>query len=182
MAPGNLVHVGARGSAPRLAAVAVGSIRDALDDQGAALERDAHLLARPARAEGLIEHLRDERAERRRIPLEDERLRFVNRLPRKLPAERLAELDRTLGLSATRNSEVLFAWLELAVANRYDPAVPALERFLTVQGRRKFVRPLIEALAKDAGWGRPIAERVYRQARPLYHPITTRDLDKLGLI
>jgi hypothetical protein len=52
---------------------------------------------------------------------------------------------------------------------------------VTTQGRRKFVRPLIEALAEDEGWGRPIAARVYAKARPLYHPITVRDLDKLGL-
>ena len=51
-----------------------------------------------------------------------------------------------------------------------------------MQGRRKFVRPLITALAEDAAWGRPIAARVYAKARPLYHPVTTRDLDKLGLI
>jgi len=76
---------------------------------------------------------------------------------------------------------VLFAWLSLAVANRYDAAVPALERFLTTQGRRKFVAPLIKALAKDSAWGRPIAARVYRVARPLYHPITTRGLDELKL-
>ena len=110
-----------------------------------------------------------------------EKLRFINGLPRKLEPARMAELDGKLELSDARNNEVLFAWLELAVANRYQPAVPALERFLTSQGRRKFVRPLIEALAGDRQWGRPIAERVYRQARPLYHPITTRDLDKLGL-
>ena len=110
-----------------------------------------------------------------------EKLRFLNGLPRKLPAERMAALDQRLRLNEAGNNEVLFAWLELAVANRYDPAVPALERFLTTQGRRKFVRPLIEALAEDQQWGRPIAARVYPKARSLYHPITTRDLDKLGL-
>jgi hypothetical protein len=67
------------------------------------------------------------------------------------------------------------------VAARYDPAVPALEQFLLMQGRRKFVRPLLTALAADAQWGRPIAARVYAQARPLYHPVTVRDLDRLGL-
>ncbi|MGI8705298.1 MAG: M1 family metallopeptidase [Sphingomicrobium sp.] len=112
----------------------------------------------------------------------DERLRFLNRLPRDIGQRTLGELERSLNLSQTRNNEVLFAWLELAVANRYDPAVPALERFLTSQGRRKFVAPLIEALAKDRQWGRPIAERIYRQARPLYHPITTRGLDELNLL
>ena len=110
-----------------------------------------------------------------------EKLRFLNGLPRQLPTARLAQLEQALRLNQAGNNEVLFAWLELAVANRYDPAVPALERFLTIQGRRKFVRPLIEALAEDQQWGRPIAARIYPKARPLYHPITTRDLDKLGL-
>ena len=77
--------------------------------------------------------------------------------------------------------EVRFAWLELAVANRYNPAVPSLEQFLTSQGRRKFVRPLIQALAKDGQWGRPIAARIYAKARPLYHPIVTPELDDLDL-
>ena len=111
-----------------------------------------------------------------------EKLRFLNGLPRTLPRGRVAELDRDLRLNEAGNNEVLFAWLELAVANRYDPAVPALERFLTTQGRRKFVAPLIEALAKDQQWGRPLAVRIYRQARPLYHPITTRGLDELNLL
>jgi len=110
-----------------------------------------------------------------------EKLRFLNKLPRKLPAKRLDELNRTLRLNESGNNEVLFAWLDLAIRNRYDPAVPALERFLTTQGRRKFVRPLIETLAADTQWGRPIATRVYREARASYHPITQRDLDKLKL-
>ena len=110
-----------------------------------------------------------------------EKMRFINKLPRKLPTKRLDELNRTLKLNDAGNNEVLFAWLDLAIRNRYDPAVPALERFLTTQGRRKFVRPLIETLAEDAQWGRPIATRVYREARASYHPITQRDLDKLKL-
>jgi hypothetical protein len=110
-----------------------------------------------------------------------EKLRFLNKIPRKLPTKRLDELNRTLRLNESGNNEVLFAWLDLAIRNRYDPAVPALERFLTTQGRRKFVRPLIETLAADAQWGRPIATRVYREARASYHPITQRDLDKLKL-
>ena len=76
---------------------------------------------------------------------------------------------------------MLFAWLELAVANRYQPAVPALENFLRSQGRRKFVRPLFTALSKDAVWGRPIAERLAPEVRPLYHPMTQAALDELGL-
>jgi hypothetical protein len=112
----------------------------------------------------------------------DEKLRFLTRLEKKEPKARLAALDQAYGLSTAGNNEVRFAFLTLAVAARYDPAVPALEQFLLVQGRRKFVRPLITALAEDKAWGRPIAQRIYAKARPLYHPVTTRDLDKLGLI
>jgi aminopeptidase N len=111
-----------------------------------------------------------------------EKIRFINSLPRKLAKARLDELNDRLKLNQAGNNEVLFAWLQLAVGNRYQPAVPILEQFLTTQGRRKFVRPLIEALAGDRSWGRPIAERIYAKARPSYHPVTTRDLDKLDLI
>ena len=108
-----------------------------------------------------------------------ERLRFLNALPRTMPKERLAELDRTFGLSNVTNSEVLFAWLKLAIDNRYEPAVPAAERFLTSVGRRKFVAPLFEGLMAEGEWGRPIARRIYAKARPGYHAVTSGTVDKL---
>ena len=111
----------------------------------------------------------------------DERLRFLNRLPRKLPKARLDALQSAFDLNSIANMEVRFAWLDLVVSNRYDPAVPSLEQFLTSQGRRKFVRPLIQALAEDQQWGRPIAARIYPRARPLYHPLVTRELNELSL-
>jgi leukotriene-A4 hydrolase len=111
-----------------------------------------------------------------------EKLRFVNKLPRKLETARLDELNGKLGLNGAGNNEVLFAWLDLAIGNRYQPAVPALEQFLMTQGRRKFVKPLITALSKDTEWGRPIAAQIYAKARPSYHSVTASDLDKLGLI
>ncbi|MBA3511918.1 MAG: M1 family metallopeptidase [Sphingomonas sp.] len=110
-----------------------------------------------------------------------ERLRFLSKLPRKLPKARLDALNQAFGLNGVGNMEVRFAWLELAVGNRYDPAVPSLEQFLTTQGRRKFVRPLIKALAEDSSWGRPIAARIYPRGRPLYHPLVTGELDELKL-
>jgi aminopeptidase N len=108
-----------------------------------------------------------------------ERIRFLNGLPRQLPEARLAELDRAFALSSSGNAEVLFAWLQLALANRYDPAVPAAERFLLGMGRNKFVRPLFETLAQAGDWGRPIADRLYARARPLYHSVTVASVDRV---
>jgi hypothetical protein len=41
---------------------------------------------------------------------------------------------------------------------------------------------LIKALDKDRIWGRPVAMKIYAEARPIYHPVVTRELDELGLI
>ncbi len=108
-----------------------------------------------------------------------ERLRFIGELPEEVPADRLAALDSALGLSASGNSEVLFAWLMVAVENRYEPALPALETFLTSMGRRKFVLPLFQALWDEGDWGQPIATRIYAQARPGYHSVTTGSVDRV---
>src|SRR6478735_7576514 len=57
----------------------------------------------------------------------DERLRFLTRIDKKQPPERMDALDHAFSLSHAGNNEVRFAFLTLAVANRFDPAVPALE-------------------------------------------------------
>jgi aminopeptidase N len=108
-----------------------------------------------------------------------ERLRFLNGLPREMPVTRLAGLDQAFSLSASGNSETLFAWLQLALANRYQPAVPAVERFLAGQGRRKFVSPLFETLWGEGEWGRPIAQRIYARTRPSYHSVTSSAVDRV---
>ncbi|MEC9109516.1 MAG: leukotriene A4 hydrolase C-terminal domain-containing protein, partial [Pseudomonadota bacterium] len=58
-----------------------------------------------------------------------ERQRFLDNIPKQRSADQLATLDRALGLSGTGNNEELFLWLELALANRYQPAVPQVEAF-----------------------------------------------------
>jgi aminopeptidase N len=105
-------------------------------------------------------------------------LHFLNVLPETLTTAQLQDLDGTFGLSQRRNSEVLFAWLHIAIRHHYTPALPALERFLTTQGRRKFLRPLYEDLmATD--WGQADARRIYASARPTYHAVAVNTLDNI---
>jgi hypothetical protein len=108
-----------------------------------------------------------------------ERVRFLNRVPRKLSAAQLASLSQAMNLEANGNSEVRFAWLRLAVANRYAPAVANLEDFLTSVGRRKFVLPLYRDLMGQGDWGQALAQRFYAAARPGYHPVTVGSVDKV---
>jgi hypothetical protein len=90
----------------------------------------------------------------------------------------LARLDREVHLSETGNAEILCQWLLLAVRARYDPAYPALEKFLCSVGRRKFLKPLYGELLKTAE-GQARAREIYRKARPGYHPIAQMTLDAM---
>jgi leukotriene-A4 hydrolase len=103
---------------------------------------------------------------------------LLNVLPERLSRAQLDDLDRTFRLSERRNSEILFSWLRIAIRNKYEPAFPSLERFLTSQGRRKFLRPLYEDLVRT-DWGKAMAKQIYAKARPLYHAVSTATLDPI---
>ncbi len=108
-----------------------------------------------------------------------EYVRFLDQLPRQLSAERLAALDGRFHWNETGNSEIRFAWLRLALANRYPPAQASAEQFLTSQGRRKFVAPLFQQLQGQGEWGQALAKRIYDKARPGYHAVTQVTVDRL---
>jgi aminopeptidase N len=108
-----------------------------------------------------------------------ERVRFLNQLERKQSVQRIRSLVSLLALESQHNSEVRFAWLRLAIANRYAPAVPQLEEFLVTVGRRKFVRPLFGDLMEQGEWGSRQAQRIYARARPGYHSVTRDSVDEI---
>jgi len=105
-------------------------------------------------------------------------LHFLRALRDTVNSTQMKSLDDAFGFTRSGNSEVLFEWLRTAIRNRYEPALPALERFLTSQGRRKFIAPLYSDLAQSE-WGRAFAERVYAKARPTYHSVTANTVDDI---
>lgn len=98
--------------------------------------------------------------------------RLLGGLPRQQSAARLAELDAALKLTSSKNAYVQSAWFDLAIANRYDPVIPALEEYLTRVGRNLLVTPLYRGLKAQGDWGTPIAQRIFDKAKPGYHPVT----------
>lgn len=105
-------------------------------------------------------------------------LHFLRALPSDLGAARMAVLDQRFHLTRTGNDEILEQWLEMAIQQNYTAAYPRLEEFLSTVGRRKYLKPLYEALVKTEA-GRKIAERVYAKARPAYHPIAQATVDQI---
>ena len=105
-------------------------------------------------------------------------LHFLTKLPSNIGADRMAELDTAFNLTKSGNSEIAFQWLLMSIKINYTAADVRLEEFLTTIGRRKFVKPLFEELAKTPV-GRKRAEAIYQKARPGYHPITQASVDTI---
>jgi aminopeptidase N len=98
-------------------------------------------------------------------------LHFLRGLPETLTVPQMRRLDANFHFTDTGNDEVLFQWLRASIRNHYEPANARLEQFLETVGRRKFVKPLYEALPKKR------ATEIYEKARPTYHPITQASVD-----
>lgn len=105
-------------------------------------------------------------------------LHFVRGLPAELDRDRMAELDAAFGFGSSGNSEILAAWMQHVIANRYEPSYDALADFLERQGRRKFLRPLYQAMAEREDL-RPMAVEIYERARPGYHPVSVGTIDQV---
>lgn len=97
---------------------------------------------------------------------------FLDAMPDALSAEQLAALDAAFDLTGTRNNEIAFSWLMIAVRNGYAPADSRLEDFLTTIGRNKFLLPLYRALV--AADRQDDAQRIFEAAKPGYHPLTVK--------
>jgi len=53
-----------------------------------------------------------------------------------------------------------------------------MEDFLVTVGRRKFLQPLYEELAKTED-GLALAKKIYKRARPNYHSVSSGTIDEI---
>jgi len=104
--------------------------------------------------------------------------RFIQGLPDTVSLQRLGELDRAFGFTASHNSEILCDWLVLATRRRYEAADGRLAEFLMEVGRRKFLKPIYTELAKTPE-GLARARAIYAKARPRYHAVSAGTIDKI---
>ncbi|WP_237068527.1 M1 family metallopeptidase [Microbulbifer guangxiensis] len=97
---------------------------------------------------------------------------FLDGMPEKLSEEQLKELDSAFNLTESKNNEIAFSWLMIAVRNDYQPAFGRLENFLTEIGRNKFLRPLYRNLVETGK--QEMAAEIFEQAKVGYHPLTVK--------
>ena len=102
---------------------------------------------------------------------------LLKNLPRVRSAEQMKAMDQTWACNKSGNSEVLFEWLRLVIANHDLRSLKTLEHYLRHIGRRRLVLPLYEDLAKTP-WGAALAARIFTQAKASYHPLTVSSVEE----
>ncbi|MBC7915756.1 MAG: leukotriene A4 hydrolase C-terminal domain-containing protein, partial [Pyrinomonadaceae bacterium] len=103
---------------------------------------------------------------------------LIRHLPENISIKQMAEIDREFKFTSSGNAEIQAAWYALAIRQKYTPAYPAIENFLTDVGRRKFLTPLYKEMIKTPE-GKEWAKKVYAKARPNYHSVAYHTLDDL---
>ncbi|WP_420607215.1 M1 family metallopeptidase [Novosphingopyxis sp.] len=106
-------------------------------------------------------------------------MRFLRGIPKEQSTARLKEMDGGLNLSNNGNAYVRSAWYEIAIANRYEPAVPSLKQYLTSVGRMLLIRPLYQGLEDQGAWGHAIATDAFAEAKAGYHPMTAAMTERI---
>jgi leukotriene-A4 hydrolase len=90
-----------------------------------------------------------------------------------LQVSTLAAMNKQYGFAESRNSEILFRYCQLAVAAEDESILPTVVRFITTQGRMKFVRPLYRSLFHSS-MGKKLAVKTFLANKDFYHPICSK--------
>lgn len=105
-------------------------------------------------------------------------LHFLRGLPDNLSSVQMAKLDAQYSFTASKNAEIMDAWLILAIRHKYAPAQARLEEFLSTVGRQKFIKPLYAELAKTPE-GKTRAQALFTKYKANYHSIAVSAVEAL---
>ncbi|KAI8992346.1 peptidase family M1-domain-containing protein [Pilobolus umbonatus] len=93
----------------------------------------------------------------------------------------LHEMNKLYNITNNHNPEIRLRWQLLCLKADYEPIYSEVVRFVTEQGRMKYVRPLYRSLHL-AKKGAQLAVDTYLQHKVFYHPIAAQLIEKdIGL-
>ena len=94
-------------------------------------------------------------------------------VPIKLELSTLQLLEKNYGFQTSKNAEILFRYCMLAVQSEDERIQPTVVRFVTSQGRMKYVRPLYRAMFASS-IARDVAVDTFVKNKDFYHPIASK--------
>jgi len=103
---------------------------------------------------------------------------FIRALSDDISIERLNYLDATFHFSTWGNSEVMADWFVLNIHQKNRLIRPAIEKFISKVGRRKYLLPIYKALINnpdDKLW----AKKVFDNTKAYYHAVSRNSVAAL---
>ena len=103
---------------------------------------------------------------------------FIRGLSDDISIEKLQYLDATFNFSTWGNSEVMAEWFVLNIHRENRIIRPAIEKFISKVGRRKYLLPIYKALVKnseDKVW----AKTVFDNSKAYYHAVSRNSVAEL---
>eukprot|EP00826_Nyctotherus_ovalis_P035806 TRINITY_DN3109_c0_g1_i10.p1 TRINITY_DN3109_c0_g1~~TRINITY_DN3109_c0_g1_i10.p1 ORF type:complete len:220 (+),score=70.83 TRINITY_DN3109_c0_g1_i10:75-734(+) len=102
--------------------------------------------------------------------------RLVNGLD-KLSHDKIKRIDNDNGVTEKEsNPEVNSLWFRIAILKKYEEVDKKVKNFLRSIGRQKYILPQYSAYIKVK---KKYAEQLYKEMKPLYHPIAQRAIDQM---
>lgn len=86
----------------------------------------------------------------------------------------LNALHKCYGFAESSNAEILFRYCLLAIASEGVGILPVAFRFITSQGRLKYVRPLYRALSHSKMARRHVTREIFLANQDFYHPMAAK--------
>lgn len=105
-------------------------------------------------------------------------IHFIRQIPADADVSKMEMLDAEFGFGTCGNAEIMSEWYLVSIRKGYDKINKPMEEFLISVGRRKFLEPLYEELAKTDE-GMILAKKIYAKARPNYHSVSSGTIDEI---
>lgn len=108
-----------------------------------------------------------------------QKIHFIRNIPADISKEKFEELDKACDFTNSTNSYIAMVWYEQAIKQDYhgNNIDQKIEDFLMTVGRRWYVSTIFKAL--KASGRLEEAKKIYENARPNYHSVTTNTIDKM---
>jgi len=105
-------------------------------------------------------------------------IRFIRQIPEGTSIEKMTEIDKAYNMTDRGNAEIMSEWYIQSIRNGYTAINDSMESFLIEVGRRKFLEPIYNELAKTES-NLVLAKDIYAKARPNYHAISFNTIDEI---
>jgi len=108
----------------------------------------------------------------------EQKLLFLQAIPKKLSEEECEYLEDVMETNKTRNNSILTEFYQKAIHSGYEKIMPGLENLLSTVGRMLYVKPLYRALS-ETDWSKPKARAIFEKNKKSYHPIAAGGLEAI---